>query len=191
MHFTLLFGSYRHDRKGVRVVRYLVRSLQERGHEIRVVDAGALQLPIFDRMYREYPAGEAPPVLQELAENHRRTDAFILVAGEYNHGVQPGLKNLLDVFQREYFWRPSAIVPYSAGAFAGLRGALHLRAVTAELGMPTVPTLFAIGKINETLSEDGEDVQGQLGKRAARFFDELEWYAEAFKLQRERKAPPY
>ena len=46
----------------------------------------------------------------------RSADAFVVVSGEYNHSISPALSNLLDHFLEEYFWRPSAIVCYSAGA---------------------------------------------------------------------------
>ena len=58
-------------------------------------------------MYKEYGRGTAPRVLQEMAEIYRRTDRFAIVSGEYNHGVPPGLKNLLDHFLEEYFIDPS------------------------------------------------------------------------------------
>ena len=58
----------------------------------------------------------------------RRPRRFAIVSGEYNHGIPPGLKNLLDHFLEEYFFRPSAIVCYSAGQFGGVRAAMQLRA---------------------------------------------------------------
>ena len=57
---------------------------------------------------KEYEQGHRPRrVLEELAEIYRRTDAFAIVSGEYNHGIPPALKNLLDHFLEEYFFRPS------------------------------------------------------------------------------------
>jgi len=56
-------------------------------------------------MYKEYERDTAPHVLEELAEIYRRTDAFAIVSGEYNHGIPPALKNLLDHFLEEYFFR--------------------------------------------------------------------------------------
>jgi uncharacterized protein with HEPN domain len=38
--------------------------------------------------------------------------------------MQPGLKDLTDHFLEEWFWRPAAIVSYSAGRIAGARSAL-------------------------------------------------------------------
>ena len=59
-------------------------------------------------MYREYECGSAPIVLEALGELYRKIDAFVMVSGEYNHGIPPALKNLLDHFLEEYFFRPSA-----------------------------------------------------------------------------------
>jgi len=76
-------------------------------------------------MYKEY--GTAPPALEELAQLYRKVDTFAIVSGEYNHGIPLGLKNLLDDFLEEYFFRPSAIVWYSARQFGGVRAAMQLR----------------------------------------------------------------
>jgi len=61
---------------------------------------------LLDRMYKEYARGTAPPVLERLAELYRRVDSFALVSGEYNHGIPPALKYLLDHFLEEYFSGP-------------------------------------------------------------------------------------
>src|SRR3546814_8386857 len=76
---------------------------------------------MLDRMYKEYPKGEAPAAMEELAGKIRAADGFLFVTGEYNWGPQPGLKNLTDHFLEEWFWRPAAIACYSAGSFAGVR----------------------------------------------------------------------
>jgi pimeloyl-ACP methyl ester carboxylesterase len=39
-----------------------------RDHEVMVGCAAEKQLPLLDRMYKEYSAGAAPPVLEELAQ---------------------------------------------------------------------------------------------------------------------------
>jgi len=181
---TILFGSYRQDRTGIRAVRFIMQQLQNRGHEVEVVDAQECNLPMLDRMYKEYPSGEAPEVMERLATRYRSTDGFVIVTGEYNHGLQPGLKNLLDHYLEEYFFRPSAIVSYSAGTFAGARAAVHLREVASELGMPSIPSVFGIGTIQKTLTEQGEDAQGVLTPRVGKFLNELEWYAHALKQAR-------
>src|SRR5690349_13041693 len=113
MNFAVLVGSVRTDRQGIRAARFVERSLAARGHDVTVVDPCVLKLPLLDRMYKEYPAGEAPQTLEDLAALYRSVDGFVIVSGEYNHSVPPALSNLLDHFLEEYFFRPSAIVCYS------------------------------------------------------------------------------
>src|SRR5262249_3544420 len=139
LKIAVLVGSVRSDRQGIKAARFVERSLAERGHDLMIVDPVALQLPLLDRMYKEYPKGEAPAMLEELASIYRSVDAFVVVSGEYNHSVPPALSNLLDYFLEEYRWRPSAIVCYSTGAFGGVRAAMQLRAMLCELGMSSIP----------------------------------------------------
>ena len=115
----VLYGSYRSDRMGIRLADFLVNRLRQRREDVELVDAKAVGLPILDRMYKEYPRGQAPDALERLAGKIRDADGFVFVTGEYNWGVQPGLKNLTDHFLEEWFWRPAAIASYSAGRFAG------------------------------------------------------------------------
>ena len=175
---AVLLGSVRRDRMGMRAAQLVVRELEERGHDVHLVDPLELQLPLLDRMYKEYPVGEAPENLQRLAELYRSVDGFLVVSAEYNHGIPPALKNLLDHFIEEYFWRPSGIVSYSAGGFGGVRAAMQLRMTLAELGMPSISSILPIPRIGETISEDG--VASEITIRSMnRFLDEFLWYADA------------
>ena len=130
--------------------------LARRGHEATLVDPLEIRLPLLDRMYKEYPKGAAPPELERLAQLYRAVDGFVIVSGEYNHGIPPALKNLLDHFLEEYFFRPSAIVCYSAGSFGGVRAAMQLRMTLAELGTVTIPSLFPVPKVQEAFDDAGQ-----------------------------------
>ena len=190
MRFVLIVGSVRSERNGLRAARFVAHHLERRVHEVSLVDAGEVDLPMLDRAYADYPDGEAPMALEQLAELYRRADAFVIVCGEYNHGLPPALKNLLDHFRQEYFFRPSAIVSYSSGPFGGVRAAVHLRAVLGELGMPSVPRMLAIPRVATALDEEGRETAAGSLKSTPRFLDELEWYAEALRSHRERKGVP-
>src|SRR5271168_1611253 len=171
--FPVLLGSVRRDRQGIRAARLFVDALQSRGHEPVLVDPMVEQLPLLDRMYKEYPKGRAPEGLERLAVLYRRADGFVIVSGEYNNGIPPALKNLLDHFLEEYFWRPSAIVCYSAGQFGGVRAAMQLRMTLAELGMPSIPTLLPIPHVAHALDEAGRPLQEWLTSALADFLAEF------------------
>ncbi len=185
----VLLGSVRRDRMGARAGRLMMKALEERGHRPVLVDPLELQLPLLDRMYKEYPAGGAPEVLEKLASLYLSADGFLVVSGEYNHGIPPALKNLLDHFLDEYFFRPSGIVCYSAGAFGGVRAAMQLRMSLAEMGMSSVPSLLPIPRIGEALLEDGTPVGDRLALSRDRFLDEFLWYAFALKAAKANGTP--
>jgi len=190
----VFYGSYRSDRMGIRLADYVVAGLRARGSDAELVDAKAVGLPMLDRMYKEYARGSAPAALEALAAKIRAADAFVFVAGEYNWGPQPGLKNLTDHFLEEWFWRPAAIASYSAGRFSGARAALAWHGTLSEMGMVVISSSVAVGPIAQTLSEEGKPI-GEGGKALEqafpRFADDLFWWAEAAQMQRARKAPPY
>lgn len=175
---AVLLGSVRRDRMGMRAARLVVRELKDRGHDVHLVDPLELQIPLLDRMYKEHPEGEAPENLERLAQLYRSVDGFIVVSAEYNHGIPPALKNLLDHFLEEYFWRPSGIVCYSAGGFGGVRAAMQLRMTLAELGMPSIPSILPIPRIAENIREDGTAAEITV-RSMNRFLDEFLWYAGA------------
>jgi NAD(P)H-dependent FMN reductase len=189
LKIPVILGSVRRDRIGIRVARFAVAALKKRGHDVTLVDPVEHALPLLDRMYKEYGAGHAPPVLEGLARIIKPADAYVIVSAEYNHSIPPALSNLLDHFLEEYFFKPSAIMCYSAGAFGGVRAAMQLRAMLAEMGMSSIPSLLPFPKAQDMLDADGKSTGGGPGKSAARFFDELEWYANALKAAREKGSP--
>jgi NAD(P)H-dependent FMN reductase len=182
--FPVLLGSVRRDRAGIRAARLLVDQLAKRGHQPQLVDPLVEDLPLLDRMYKEHPRGQAPANLERLAELYRKADGFVIVSGEYNNGIPPALKNLLDYFLEEYFWRPSAIVCYSAGQFGGVRAAMQLRMTLAELGMSSIPSIFPVPRIALALAEDGRPLEAWVESRLERFLGEFLWYARAMRRER-------
>lgn len=194
-HRILVFyGSYRSDRMGIRLANFVVERLRRRGEAVELIDAKAVNLPMLDRMYKEYKKGEAPAALEDLAQKIRGADGFVFVTGEYNWGIQPGLKNLTDHFLEEWFWRPAAIASYSAGRLSGARAATAWHGTLSEMGMVVISSQIAVGAIGHTLSAEGEPT-GESGKALEqafpRFADDLSWWVEAAKAQRQHKPPPY
>jgi NAD(P)H-dependent FMN reductase len=179
---------------GIRLANFIVSRLRSRGVDAELIDAKAFGLPMLDRMYKEFEPGTAPPAMEALATKIKTADAFVFVTGEYNWGMQPGLKNLTDHFLEEWFWRPAAIVSYSAGRFAGARASTAWHGTLSEMGMVVVSSTLAVGPIANTLDANGEPIgpSGEALQQAfPRFADDLAWWTEAAKAQRSRKQPPY
>jgi NAD(P)H-dependent FMN reductase len=190
----VLYGSYRSDRVGIRLADYIVARLAARGDAVELIDAKAVGLPMLDRMYKEYPPGTAPAAMEALAGKIRTADAFVFVTGEYNWGVQPGLKNLTDHFLEEWFWRPAAIASYSPGRTGGARSSAAWHGILSEMGMVVISSTLVVGQIAQALDEHAKP-RGEAGKHLEGAFDQLAddlaWWTEAAKAQRAKRPPPY
>jgi NAD(P)H-dependent FMN reductase len=185
----VIFGSVRTERQGIKVARFVVRELERRGIDAVLVDPLEKRLPLLDRMYKEFPKGEAPAVMEELADLFRRADGFAIVSAEYNNGIPPALKNLLDHFLEEYFWRPAAIACYSGGRWGGVRAAMQLRMSLAEMGMVTIPSLFPTAHVGSAFDLEGTPADPETVQFAAPFFEEFLWYMEGLQERRKGGVP--
>ncbi len=186
---AVIYGSVRTNRQGINAARFIVKKLKDRGHEVKLIDPLEYQLPLLDKMYKEYEKGKAPEVMKKIAKILDDSDGFVVVTGEYNHGTPPALKNILDHFQREYFFKPAGILCYSRGPFGGVRVAVHLRAVLGELGMVSIPSFFPVTFVQDALDEDGNAIEKAYNRRVKRYLDEFEWYVRALKKGRDKGVP--
>lgn len=183
----VLYGSYRQARVGIRLARWIVAQLAQAGHDAELVDAQAVGLPMLDKRYMDYADGDAPAAMEALADKLRAADGFLFVAGEYNWGMQPGLKNLTDHYLAEWARRPAGLVSYSAGRLGGARSNSMWHATLTEMGMAVVPATITVAQIGQALDE-ADQPQGEGGAALVRgfprFADELLWWIEAAKAQR-------
>ena len=192
-HILVFYGSYRRDRQGIKLANWIVDAIRARGDSAELIDAKAVDLPMLDRRFSDYAPGEAPPVMTDLAARITAADGFLFVAGEYNGGLQPGLKNLADHFLEQYAWRPAAIASYSAGPFAGIKSATAWRSTLAVMGMVVTSTSLSLARIGGAFDADGQPAGedgGRLAKAFPRFADDLNWWIDAAKAQRAKAATP-
>lgn len=190
----VFYGSYRRDRQGIKLARWIVKAIAARGDDTELIDAKAVDLPMLDRRHSDYGAGKAPAAMNALADRIAAADGFVFVAGEYNGGLQPGLKNLVDHYLPQFAWRPAAIASYSAGPFAGIRAATAWRTTLGAMGMVVTATPLSLARIGGAFDDEGTPA-GEDGARIAkafpRFADDLCWWIDAARSQRALVDPPF
>ncbi|MEI4505362.1 NADPH-dependent FMN reductase [Sphingopyxis sp. CCNWLW253] len=193
-HILVFYGSYRRDRQGIKLARWMVEALNARGDSAELIDAKAVDLPMLDQRFSDYAAGEAPAAMAELAAKIAAADGYVFVTGEYNGGLQPGLKNLVDHYLTGFAWRPAAIASYSAGPFAGVRSATAWRTTLGAMGMVVTSTPLGLARIGGAFDADGQPAGedgGRLAKAFPRFADDLCWWVDAAKAQRTKAGAPF
>ena len=88
-------------------------------------------------MYKEME--DPSEKMKSLGNKINDAEGYLAVTPEYNRGHSGAMKNTLDYFLEEYYFKPSAIVSYSPGMFGGVNAAQQLRLVFAELGVHLSP----------------------------------------------------
>ena len=184
---TVIAGSVRTERNGIKVARWIKKRLEERDHKVSLVDPLELDLPLLDKMYKEM--GSPPEKLQNLQKIIKESDGYVPITPEYNHSISSALKNTLDYFLEEYFFKPSAIVSYSVGPFGGVVAGNHLRQVMSELGTSAIPSQLPISNVHKAFDDDGNLLDDNYERRFLRFVEEFEWYVSALARQRKIGTP--
>lgn len=188
LKIAVIYGSVRTARQGIKAARFIINEVEQRGHEAKLIDALEYQLPLLDKMYKEFEDGTASKAMTSVGKILDDADGFLVISAEYNHSIPAALKNLLDHYQSEYLYKPSGIVTYSAGPFGGVRGLANLRTILAELGTPSIPSAFPISKIYAAFDNDGNALDEAYEERVIKFLDEFEWYTRALKCARVTEA---
>jgi NAD(P)H-dependent FMN reductase len=153
LRILVVYGSVRSTRQGIRAARFVVNECSARGHEVTLIDPLEYRLPLLDKMYKEYPKGEAPEILERLAALIVPSDAVVVVSGEYNHSdparaLEPPRSLPRGVVLEAIGDR----VLLGRAPFGGVRAAMQLRMMLAELGMASIPSIFPVPTVQNAFA---------------------------------------
>ena len=130
--------------------------------------------------------------MDAMAKKIKEADCYVVVCAEYNHSIPPALASMMGHFGgSNYACKPSAIIAYSAGPFAGARAAVALRPFLSELGCLPVSKMALLPSPNEYLEADGtvKDPENRMLKQIPGVVTQLEWMAIAMKNQLAKYGP--
>jgi NAD(P)H-dependent FMN reductase len=183
---SVIVGSVRNGRHGIKVANHVARELGNRGHKVHLVDPVVYpNLQQFKERYRflKNPPEDLVKVSKILAES----DGFIGVTPEYNYSYSPTIKQIFDLYLNEWKLKPLASVGYSMGPFAGVRAIEQLKLVSSTLAVPT-NAYWAVPHVHTQFDEEGKLKDESHHKNLLNMLKEFEWYVTA--LANHRKADP-
>jgi NAD(P)H-dependent FMN reductase len=137
---VLVIGTTRTKNIGDRVACFVRRELEDRGHDVSVLDPKTAHDGFFMNLatkhHFHYKDNEIVPL--PLTQTHallEAADAYVVVSPEMNHTISPAVTNTLNYFATStYKNKVSGIATYSAGMWGGARSGVALRAYLSELG---------------------------------------------------------
>ncbi len=172
MVVAVLQGSVRSERMGHRVAKWVIARLKARGRGPCWWMPQRLNYRCWTRCGRRSKAVRMRAMPDCVCGPWRRSMSGRMDSRS-SAGVQhsiPPAANLLD-----YFWRIISTGLRRSSAirrpFGGVRAAMQLRALLAEVGMSSIPSVQPIPRrVHEALSADGVALTQELAERSDRFF---------------------
>ena len=171
-HLLVLVASTRPGRLGPTVAAWFAEQARRRDTvAVATVDLAAMRVRSDD-----------------FAAAVAAAEAVVVVTPEYNHSFPGPLKTAIDSLQQEWFAKPVAFVSYG-GISGGLRAVEALRLVFAELHAVTVRETVSFAQSADRFGPSGllgDPVPAEAA--ADRLLDQLEWWADATRTAKSRRA---
>lgn len=155
-------GSTRAESYNKKLAQVAAAGARAAGASVTFIDLRDYPLPLFDE---DLEAASGLPEngrrLKDLFASHQ---GFIIASPEYNSSVSAVLKNVIDWVSRPapneaplgcFADKVAALLSASPGAYGGLRGLVHLRAILGNIKVMVMPDQMALGKAHESFAADG------------------------------------
>lgn len=164
MRILILAGSARRDSFNEKIAAIASEIAAELGAEVDHLKPAELPLPIFDQ---DLEASEGMPAnAKAIKQRFLQADALILACPEYNSGITPLLKNIIDWVSRSeddnelplsaYRGKVAGLLAASPGALGGLRGLVQVRSILSNIGVIVVPKQHALSGASDKFDEQGK-----------------------------------
>lgn len=152
--------------------------------DLDIIDLASFEIPKLSYTLSAHPL--PPSDIVEIGQKIDSADGIIFLSPEYNGGYSSILKNTIDYFPKTHYARkPIGIVSVSAGALAGMRGALQMQHLALALWAIPSPTMLLVPKVKEKFDAEGNLLDGSFGNQLDKFISDYLWLAEAIIKQKE------
>lgn len=172
-------GSARRGSYNKKLVPIATGAAREAGAEVTAIDLRDYPAPLYDRdLEDESGIPENAAAVKRLMTEH---DGFVLACPEYNSGITPLLKNVIDWASRPEQGTPSRafkgktalLLSASPGRLGGLRGLVQVRSILTTLGVLVLPGQQAIPHAAAAFEDDGSLADENVDARVRSLVREL------------------
>lgn len=165
-------GSARQASLNRQLARLGADAVRAAGAEATLIDLGDFPMPIY---HGDLEAADGvPPKAIELGRLIVAHDGLLIASPENNASVSSLLKNSIDWLSRIREFDPlsgktAALMAASPGAFGGVRGLYHLRAILNTLGVEVIAQQFLLPRAHQAFASDGGLVDPKQAEQLSRF----------------------
>lgn len=153
-HIQVIVGSTRPGRSGRKVADWFLKQAEvPAGSTVEVVDLADSNLPLLDEPISAMNNQYSKEHTIRWSELISKSDGYVFVTPEYNHGVSGALKNAIDYLYKEWTYKPVAFVGY--GGMGATRSIEHLVNIASELSMFPLKSRYHVLDVWAAINEDG------------------------------------
>ena len=164
----IILGTGRKGARSIRVAEFVFDEAKNYGFEVELIrPRDWLDFPFTDEMEEEKR--------NKLSEIFKKSNGFIIVSPEYNHGYPGELKLLLDNFYEEFNHKPVGICGVSKSKLGGARMIEQLRLLLIEFSMINLRNAVYFSNV-DNFENEKEGYKNFLKI----LFDELKFYCDKF-----------
>lgn len=166
-------GSLRVGAFSGQVADVAQKELALQGAEVTRISLGDYPLPLMDQNLEKEKG--IPEQAMQLARQILAHDGVLIASPEYNASIPPLLKNAIDWVSRvrrdgdrpvkPFGGQAVALCSSSDGAFAGMRGLYHLRAVLMACGAEVVTPQCSVAHASKAFDDNGDFVEERLRRQ--------------------------
>lgn len=158
-----LAGSARKGSINKKLAQLASHMAEDAGAEAHFIDLADYPLPLFCEDLEE--AEGLPENVKKLKAMFIDSDGFFIASPEYNSGITPLLKNLIDWVSRPHTENEKPLAAYKGkiaalgavtpGALGGIRALPNLRFILSNIGVHVIPDQVAVSNGFNAFDEDG------------------------------------
>ena len=181
----VILGTNRAERLSERIALFVQKEIEKKeGMSTKIIDVRDFELPVDG--YGQSIKHNYPELLKDLSD----ADGYIIVAPEYNHGYPGVLKNMLDTFHPEFYYKACGLCGVSKGPWGGARVVESMIPWVKALGMSPSRTDMYFNFSDKNYQEDGTTNDEEASDRAQQFLSRVEFMARSLKWGRENLSSP-
>lgn len=153
MKIAIISSSVRDGRLSHRVALFVSHYLAGQGFEVDMLDLKAFNFPIFSERYAMQT--NPPLALVDFTARLVAADAVWIVSPIYNGSYPSSLKNVIDLYFKEWQRKRVALSVVTAGGVVPMPAVDKLQTLLYKLGAVVAPASHTVIEVGNTFNEDG------------------------------------
>lgn len=175
---VIISSSIRDGRLSPRVALFLRDLIAREGWgDAEILDLAQYNFPLFTERWAFQK--EPSDSLREFTEKFNAADAVILLSPVYNATYSAALKNVVDLYYKEWYHKPVGIVSATYGPVPGIATAQQIATLMLKMGAHVAPVSYTAINIGSEFDENGTPTNAESSQKlAAAMLHELQWITQ-------------